>query len=252
MKQVVEKEWVKYSYHLNMNSFNILNPYLNEDMFGKLKKIFSLLNENYLLIGGIILLNNKSRKFKINTFLSKNDDVFKFKYAEIIINGINNYYHINFYKSKKCIETILVTKDLKDNVLKEEELIDYRNQIKHIKNKIERDFFTVSSIKERIIDDISKSEEYISDNLLNYILKYIEKYNLKFSQYKLEIKSKNYLTLILCLKNKRKVLKMTLSFSTYKNEYFCSPSYTIEILNTDNGEYCHSDYNKAYKKFISN
>jgi hypothetical protein len=252
MKQQNEKEWVKYSYQINMTSFNNLYPFLNDDMFGKLKKIFSLLNEQFLIVNNIILLNNSSRQYKINTFLSKNDDSFKFKYAEIIVKGLSNYYHIEFFKSKKCIDAYLLCKNINGDVIKQEELNDYRSQIKSIRNKIDRDFYTIDNIKTMIVDEVSKSENSVSDKLLNYILSYIEKYKFNFCDFDIDLRSKNYLNIKLFVKKKNKILNLSLTFAFYNKDYYCSPSYSIEFLNDDIGEYFDTNFDKAYKKLISN
>ncbi len=129
---------------------------------------------------------------------------------------------------------------------------EYRSQIKNIKNKIDRDYYTIENIKQLIIDKIKKSDITISDNLLNYIFKYIEKYKFNFCDCKVDLRSKNYLQLKLSIKNKSKILNIGLGFTSYSKEYYCSSSYFIIFINEDREEYFNNEYDKAYKKFISN
>ncbi len=232
MEKRDKNEWITYNYNLDIDNFYKLYPLLEDDMFGKLKKTITYLNQFFIKIDSIVLLCNESRQYKINKFLTKNDNEYKFKYAEIFIKSPECLYQIEFIKSKKGIISEITTKNLNTNNIKKEVLDDFKKQIKTIKNKIDKHTYSIKDIKKMIESEIEKNN-IISDILKNYVFAYIEKFKIDFYNVEILIYGKNYMIIDLGLKKNDKILEIHLSFGKASSEYYCSDTYKVVKINNE-------------------
>lgn len=243
-----EEPWVEYK--RNMGSFHNLNSYLDDDMFGKLNKIYVMLIQNNIIVYKIALLNYKSRQYKINRFLSKNDEVFKFKYAEIVIKTKTFNCYIEFTKSKKEISSEIIIKDIEGNIIKKEILDDYRKQIKLLKNKIDKNSIDVKYIRKKLYELVEESDNKITDKMSEYAISWIsKKYNFRFYDMNLSITEKNYLKVKLIIKHNSKLLHIRLAFYKWTPADWCSDEYQIETMD-GRTQYFHK-YEDAYASLMS-
>lgn len=201
-------KWITYdNFPVKLNNFN-------DDIIGRIRKIYNLIKENNIPVDEISLIDTNTRQWKINSFLTKTDEDSKFKFAYITIKSFSNEWIIEFYKSKKEIFNIIVYKQ-NDIIIKESKIIDFRKDFKLLKNKIDKSIFDIEKIK----DYLNFKFNNLDENMKNKLFSALDGHNrIKYNKLKFKYSTEEHFSFTISHIKNSKILNI--NFDIYgKNLY---------------------------------